>query len=72
MKQKVQSLLDMIRPSVRADGGDVELLGVEGGVVSVRLVGTSRDCPASTMTLRLGVEKFLRKQLPEMKGLIAV
>ncbi len=72
MKEKVEATLETIRPALQADGGDVELVGVEDGVVTVRLVGACGSCPMSTMTLRMGVEKLLRKEVPEMTKLVAV
>ncbi len=72
MKEKVEATLDTIRPALQADGGDVELIGVEGGVVTVRLTGACGSCPMSTMTLRNGVERILRKEVPEMTKLVAV
>ncbi len=72
MKEKVQATLETIRPALQADGGDVELVGVEDGVVTVRLVGACGSCPMSTMTLRMGVERLLRKEVPEMTKLVAV
>jgi len=72
MKEKVEATLKTIRPSLQADGGDVELVSVENGVVSVRLVGACGSCPMSTMTLRLGVERLLKKEVPEMTKLVAV
>ena len=72
MKEKVEATLKTIRPSLQADGGDVELVSVENGVVTVRLVGACGSCPMSTMTLRLGVERLLKKEVPEMTKLVAV
>ncbi len=72
MKEKVEATLKTIRPSLQADGGDVELVNVENGVVTVRLVGACGSCPMSTMTLRLGVERLLKKEVPEMTKLVAV
>ncbi len=72
MKEKVEATLETIRPALQADGGDVELIGVEGGVVTVRLTGACGSCPMSTMTLRNGVERILRKEVPEMTKLVAV
>ncbi len=67
--EKVQSTLDTIRPSLQADGGDVELLGVEeDGTVKVRLQGACRGCPMAAMTLQMGIEKILKKEVPEVKA----
>ncbi len=73
LKQKVEESLMAIRPSLQADGGDVELINVDDeGVVSVRLVGACRGCPMSTMTLKMGIERVLREQIPEIKSVEAV
>lgn len=68
MKEKVNVELDKIRPSLKADGGDVELVDVVDGVVKVRLKGACAGCPMSTMTLKNGIEKFLKEQLPDVKS----
>ena len=73
LKQKVEKSLMAIRPSLQADGGDVELVDVnDEGVVSVRLTGACRGCPMSTMTLKMGIERALREQIPEIKSVEAV
>jgi len=72
MREKVAAVLDRIRPSLMADGGDVELVDVKDGVVSVRLVGACGSCPMSTMTLKHGVERTLKSELPEIKEVVAV
>ena len=71
MKEKVQEVLDKVRPSLQADGGDVELVDVEDGVVKVRLQGACKGCPMSQITLKDGIEKFLKKELPEIKSVIS-
>ncbi len=68
MKEKVQEVLDKIRPSLQADGGDVELVEVADGVVKVRLQGACAGCPMSQMTLKNGIEKILKKEIPEVKA----
>ncbi len=68
MKEKVQEALDKIRPMLQADGGDVELIDVEDGVVKVRLQGACAGCPMSQMTLKNGIEKILKKEIPEIKS----
>lgn len=72
MKEKVAAALEKIRPSLQADGGDVELVDVKDGVVTVRLTGACGSCPMSTMTLRMGVERVIREDVPEIKELVAV
>ncbi len=66
MQEEVQAAIDKIRPSLQADGGDVELVSVEDGVVKVRLRGACKGCPMSQMTLRNGIERFLKKEIPEV------
>ncbi|HRD03019.1 MAG TPA: NifU family protein [Candidatus Saccharicenans sp.] len=72
MKEKVDEVLNKIRPSLQADGGDVELVDVVDGVVSVRLVGVCSGCPMSQMTLKMGIERLLKKEIPEIKSVVAV
>jgi Fe-S cluster biogenesis protein NfuA len=72
VRDKVQAVLDNIRPNLRADGGDVELVGVKDGVVSLRLKGACAGCPMSTMTLKNGIERLLKQELSEVKEVIAV
>jgi len=72
VKDKVEKILDKIRPSLRADGGDVELVDVEDNVVKVRLTGACGGCPMSQMTLKMGIERVLKKDLPEIKEVVAV
>ena len=72
MKDKVQAVLDSIRPNLRADGGDVELVDVKDGVVSVRLKGACAGCPMSTMTLKNGIERLLKQEISDVKEVIAV
>jgi Fe-S cluster biogenesis protein NfuA len=73
MKDKVQEAIDQFRPGLQADGGDVELVDVtEDGVVKVRLVGACRGCAMSQMTLKMGIERFLKERIPEVKEVVAV
>lgn len=72
MKDQVQEVLNIIRPSLQADGGDVELVDVKDGVVSVKLKGACSGCPMSTMTLKKGIERFLKEKLSEVKEVVAV
>ena len=71
MREKVEAALADIRPTLQADGGDVELIGVEDGVVKVRLTGACGGCPMAKMTLRNGVERILKEKVPEVKEVIA-
>jgi Fe-S cluster biogenesis protein NfuA len=72
MKEKVESALAKIRPMLQADGGDVELVAVEGGVVKLRLKGACAGCPVAEMTLKQGIERVLKEQIPEVKEVVAV
>jgi len=73
LREKVEESLSTIRPALQADGGGVELVDVsDEGVVSVRLTGACGGCPMSTMTLKMGIERTLRQQIPEVKRVQAV
>jgi Fe-S cluster biogenesis protein NfuA len=73
MKDRVEKALEKIRPSLQADGGNVELLDVtEDGIVKVKLTGACRGCPMSQMTLKMGIEKALKQAIPEIKEVQAV
>ena len=71
MKEKVETALARIRPALQADGGDVELLDVKEGIVSVRLTGACGGCPMSMVTLRNGIERILKQEVPEIKSVVA-
>ena len=68
MKEKVEAAIDKIRPMLQADGGDVELVSIEDGIVKVRLQGACAGCPMSQMTLKNGIERVLKQQIPEVKS----
>ena len=72
MKEKIQIAIDRVRPTLQADGGDVELVEVKDGVVSVRLTGACGGCPMATMTLKNGIERVIREEVPEVKEVVAV
>ncbi len=72
MKEKVEKALDKIRPALMADGGGVELVEVKDGVVKVKLTGACGGCPMSQMTLKMGIEKSLKSEIPEIKEVVAV
>ncbi len=73
MQEKVEEVLNKIKPSLQADGGDVELVEVgEDGIIKVRLTGACGSCPMSQMTLKMGIEKMLKKEIPEVVEVIAV
>ena len=72
MRDKVEAVLAQIRPALQADGGDVELVAVNEGMVKLKLKGACAGCPMSTMTLKNGIERVLKQQIPEIKEVIAV
>ncbi len=72
MKEKVEAALAKIRPALKADGGDVELVEINGGVVKLRLKGACSGCPMAAMTLQHGIEKVLKEQVPEVEKVVAV
>ncbi len=73
LKEKIIDVLDKVRPALQADGGDVEFVELtEDKVVKVRLQGACKGCPMSQQTLKLGIEKFMLKEIPEIKGVESV
>ena len=72
MREKVEQALAKIKPALQADGGDVELVDVEGGVVKVKLVGACAGCPVASITLKQGIERILKEQIAEVKEVVAV
>lgn len=73
MKTRVEEVLDQVRPALEADGGNVELVDVsDEGVVSVKLTGACGSCPMSTMTLKMGIERTLMENIPEVKEVVQV
>ena len=72
MKEKVEKALEKIRPALQADGGNIELVDVTEGVVKVKLTGACGSCPMSQMTLKMGVERALKKEVPEVKSVESV
>lgn len=73
MKERVQGVLDKIRPALQADGGDVMLIDVEeDGTVKVKLTGACSGCPMSTVTLKQGIERQLKREIPEIKEVLEV
>ncbi len=72
MREKIEAALEQIRPALLADGGDVQLVDVSNGVVKVKLTGACGDCPMATLTLRQGIERVLKEQVPEVKEVIAI
>lgn len=72
-KQTVETVLDKIRPAIQSDGGDVELINVrEDGVIEVRLQGACKGCPMATLTLKAGIERVIKEEIPEVKEVISV
>jgi len=72
MREKVEEALGEIRPFLEADGGNIELIDVQEGVVKVRLTGACGSCPMSQMTLKRGVEARLKAKVPEVKEVVAI
>jgi Fe-S cluster biogenesis protein NfuA len=74
MKDRVEEALELIRPALQNDGGDIELIDVDEatGVVTVKLVGACGGCPMSQMTLKMGVERVLKEQVPEVSAVESV
>ncbi len=73
MKEEIQKAIDKVRPGLQADGGDVELVDVSpDGVVKVRLTGACHGCPMSQMTLKMGIEKIIKQQVPSVKEVVSV
>jgi Fe-S cluster biogenesis protein NfuA len=72
MREKVEAALEQIRPALLADGGDVELLDVNDGVVTLKLTGACGGCPMAAVTLKFGIEQALKQQVPEVKEVVAI
>ena len=72
MRDKVEVVLDKIRPGLVADGGNVELVDINDGTVEVRLTGACDGCPMAAMTLQMGIERILKQEIPEIKEVVAV
>jgi Fe-S cluster biogenesis protein NfuA len=71
LKERVEVSLNKIRPALVADGGNVELVDIDNGVVKVKLVGHCAGCPMSMMTLKNGIERILKQEIPEVKQVIS-
>ncbi len=71
MQERVEAVLDKIRPNLIADGGNVELVEVKDGVVKLKLTGACAGCPMSSMTLKNGIEQILRQEIPEIQEVVA-
>ena len=72
MRDRVEEVLNRIRPNLMMDGGNVELVDINDGVVNVRLTGACGGCAMSTMTLKMGIERVLKQEIPEIKEVVAV
>ena len=72
MRERVEATIAKIRPALQADGGDVKLVDVSNGVVKLKLTGACRGCPMASMTLKSGIERILKEEVPEVKEVIAV
>lgn len=72
MKEKIEKVLETIRPALRADGGDIQLISVEDGIVKVRLTGACSGCQMAQMTMTHGVEQAIKEVVPEVDKVIAV
>ena len=73
MKEAVQKAIEQIRPNLQMDGGDVELVDVsDEGIVKVKLLGACGGCPMSQMTLKMGIEKHLKKEVPQIKEVVSI
>lgn len=72
-RKKIQEVLDKVRPSLQADGGDCELINIrEDNVIEVKLQGACGNCPMATLTLKAGIERVLKEEIPEVKEVISV
>ena len=69
-KERVEAVLERVRPFLQADGGDIELLAVDGNSANVRLTGMCAGCPSAQMTLHVGIEMALREEIPEFETLL--
>lgn len=72
MRDRVEKALEKIRPMLQRDGGSVELVDLDGSIVKVRLTGACHGCPMSQMTLKAGIEKIIKQEVPEVSEVVAV
>lgn len=72
LRARVERVLDVIRPSVQGDGGDIELVDITDGIVQIRLAGACVGCMYSMMTLQAGIERMLKQEIPELRAVEAV
>jgi len=72
LKEEVEKAIERVRPYLQADGGDIELVEVKDGIVKVKLLGACKGCPMAQLTIQQGVERAIKKEVPEVKSVIAV
>ena len=72
MRDKVEEVLNKIRPNLVSDGGNVELINANDGRVELKLTGACAGCPMSTLTLKMGIERILKQEIPEIKDVVAI
>ena len=72
MRERVEHIINRIRPAIQMDGGDIELVDIVDGMVKLRLSGACHGCPSSMMTLKMGIERAIRAEVPEIVGVEAV
>lgn len=72
MQDRIEKALEKVRPMLQRDGGSVDLVEVDGSVVKVRLTGACRGCPMSQMTLKAGIERIIKQEVPEVSEVVAV
>jgi Fe-S cluster biogenesis protein NfuA len=72
MREQIEKVLEEVRPLLKGDGGDVELVDVSDGVVKVKLTGACMGCAMSTITLKNGIERIIKQEVPEVKEVVAV
>jgi Fe-S cluster biogenesis protein NfuA len=72
VEDRVREALDVLRPAIQMDGGDIELIGIHDGTVTVRLLGTCEACPISPVTLKQGVERILHERVPGITEVVAI
>ncbi len=72
MEERVQAAIEKVRPALQRDGGDIELVGIEGAIVQVRLKGACSGCPMSQMTLKSVVERTIKQEVPEVESVVTV
>ena len=71
MEEKIKKIIEeKVAPALQMDGGGIELVGVEGNIVKVRLTGACNGCPSATMTLQMGVERILKAEIPEIEAVV--